>query len=517
MKKILSIFLIFIMLFGSVPVSANVSERDHNELMKYKGYGETMYEAVVEQTTFITGKYTDNKQYVSESIDKIKDYAKFWAEEPSNWLDDFKDCSGDSILKGYPCFFETAFEYGGGYMLTVGDWLKKLFNDYDVSENSVGDDLAVYDFSSYEKYFRIENNVLYVKYPYVVKISGFLDGSTMVLDAGSSLNPYVTASYNDKTGYGEYQFRVNEKKVTPYFEYGYEKTKSYVDYFNNNRNGTVSGIMNNFYKTGATMSIYLDDTELDITKPSSTPRNNNIKNINNYIQDGNLDNKQMIIPEIQPYLSCAEKGRIDLTIIGSNFYLLDGTQIPITYDGIADLNGENCELNWDKPVYKYIDNRVIQETRDGKQTDVETGEKITGEQPSGCDNVICFLSRILESISNLVTKLLDGILALFVPKDLDFVTDLFDDMQMKFNEKFDVLITVKDTITGVFEETEDNTLKDYYIELPILNNKPIELINFDYVDPFVGYAKKFVSALVGFFTIFYVYRKITGSGGVMEK
>lgn len=57
------------------------TEYDHEALMEYEGYGQAIYETIVEESMFVTGQYAKNKEYVNKSIDQIRDYAKFWWNE----------------------------------------------------------------------------------------------------------------------------------------------------------------------------------------------------------------------------------------------------------------------------------------------------------------------------------------------------------------------------------------------------------------------------------------------------
>jgi len=59
----------------------------------------------------------------------------------------------------------------------------------------------------------------------------------------------------------------------------------------------------------------------------------------------------------------------------------DGTVTVVNKDGTAQVDNVTCQLGWEKPEVKYIDDRAAIQTPDGKWQDAETGKAIVEKEP----------------------------------------------------------------------------------------------------------------------------------------
>lgn len=516
-KKTALVILIIALLSNTFTQYAYASNEpiDYNAMMQYEGYGKAMYDSVVEQTTFITGQYTNNKDYVRGSMDQIKSYADFWYNEYNDFT---SSCYQSSAMN---CLGEMV-ERGGGYVLTVGDWIKNLFSDYDVSENG---DVPEYDFSNWENYFvRESTGSIYVKQGYIVTVH--YPGGTRDLTMGTYLNYSMSGQYSsadDSSAY--YTFSVagrTTKGRTDVTSGEYRAIESLIK----SREGTVSGRINNVYYMGATLSVKKENGEEIINDSSTIIRNPSARVINEYIQDPS-NSFQIPVPKIMPVLVCSDGERINLQVSGSNFINSDGSVLQIAHDGTATIGDVSCNLDWLKPRTDYVDDKPIVTNPDGTVTDLETGE--TNKLPpssddlEGCEGVLCGIGKLLDglgsvvsSITGMIKSLLDGLVGLFVPKDLAFMTEEFNKITNKLNDKIAITDSLKEAITGVFDGGDSNPLANISINLPI-TNEPLSFGNVSFIEEGVPILRKVISAIVVLYTIAYVYRKITGRGGVMER
>lgn len=518
LKKVTVILFIVVLLFNTstiLPVSADSNQYNHSELLEYEGYGDALYEGVVKETTYFTGKYTENKQYVSDTIDEFVDYANFWKNESSH----FENYNGSYIDA-----MRDMLEMGGGYAITVGDWFKNLFNDYEnhVQESAPGGNDNI-DFSGVLGAFELYGaKSVRVKSGYTVSIT-YPNGNVYSMKALDSFAANYSGSYNDSEQYknnpdvNNYSFTLSGPATYASETYRgtYAEVKPVMDKFDAN-SLTLSGRLQNLYTIGGSLQVSKNGIEIPIIKPSGG-NDENVRTINNYIQEGGIDNKQMPIPEPIPYLACPDETILNLKINGSEFITVSGTVQKVNKDGSAPVGSQTCVLDWNVPNVSYFNDNAVIEDSEGNLKDVESGETV--QESLACSGVIdgalCFLGKIFDFLDNL----LEFITEIFIPKDSAFIDEGFNEIQTLFNEKFEPIDMITNVFISPFEEGQglSNVLKDYTISLPILGDKPIKIINFEYVDFAVPYLKKIVGASMIIYTLWYVYRKITGNGGVMEK
>lgn len=225
------------------------------------------------------------------------------------------------------------------------------------------------------------------------------------------------------------------------------------------------------------------------------------------------------IPQLKPKLSCPD---------GDKVVQIDGRGGFVYANGVP-VDSSGCTVYWQKPNVTVDD--------DGKVllTDPDTGETIdVGIKPpkdkipvedkgEGCDGVLCFLGAVTSMISDLISSilglvgdLLEGLLRLFVPDNLDFLTEEFNRVTAALQQKIGITEDLKGAIKGLFVETGTNPLNDIVIDMPAMS-EPVSFREFTFIETGVPILKRIIGAIFTLYTIFYVYRKIVGQGGIMEK
>lgn len=351
--------MIFPYLLYGVDQASAASNYNHAELMDYEGYGESMYNSIVEETTFVTGQYTDNKEYVTNSIDQIKDYAKFWWEE--------NKIEGEGVGER----LKEVFVEGAAYTLTVGDWVKKFFSDTDSKVNPPP--VSYEDF--YSPYFYVDSygGALVPRSGYTIE--GVVDGESF--GPTSYLSYYLTGMSRGDLADASLCF--GNDTCGEYQEVSNSEFSSDVDTLGRTTNlGAAIGLIS---KWGGNVIVHKDDKPLNIGTPSK-PTDNNYKKINDYIQNG-MDDKQIRVPEPKPSLTCPNGEKINLTVDGSTFLNKDGSVMLVNKDGTATVNGTSCALQWQTPEMGFIDDKAAMTDSEGNWIDMITGDLlqcvVTGE------------------------------------------------------------------------------------------------------------------------------------------
>ncbi|MGG2085403.1 hypothetical protein [Lysinibacillus pakistanensis] len=503
MKKIIISLCVFVLLFNVVsPALAAVNEPyDHKALMEYDGYGKAMYETMVDQTTFITGQYTSNKEYVKKSINQVKDYAKFW------W-DEAKELNHASL--------KDVVSAGGGYLLTIGDWFKKMFGGYEEKYHPPQIDTDVYNKfvilkeGSENEYFvdpeyemvvvtsrgefTYDSRSGYIKFGARGSWAGDIDGCTNVHKLNAQL-----------------EFSIKGVSVTPRKDF-FKNDVCDINHWSDSKPNNFGQVM--WLASMFDVQIFFKKSGVVVTPPVK-PTNDDFDRFKKYL-DEKLD--KIATPQPKPYLVCPNGSKIQMSVSGSTFLSADGTTMIVNKDGTAEVNSEICKLNWDKPAVKYIDGRAAVETPDGNWQDAETGKKIEGNGGDDDDDecgMLCSLGKLAEFVLNFFEKLLEFFIKIFIPEDMDFITKGFDELKIKFDEKLSILKTMKDFFTNLFDAEQSPAL-DYELNLPAVG-KPIKLMDMSLVAVGVPIMKKVISAVIVLYTVIHVYRKIVGDGGVMEK
>lgn len=526
LKKISISLCIAILLFNIVsPVlvtmAASKEPYDHNELLQYPGYGEAMYQTVVEETAYITGQYTENKDFVSKTIDEIKDYAQFWGNEFNEFV------KADSL--------RDAIERGGGLLLTVGDWFKKLFNDYGdeyyppEEDSSFGNGMMIVNPTCTGS--GVACHGFTVKKGYTVVISGPQGKRSYVnSDGGKFYN--VTCNYtSNKFDNMACTFNVADNSIaTKTYPTESGAMETIKKMWTGNATGRFSDVLAVASLLGA--SIHWEKTTEPGVPVKPTPLPTPYDDFRRNVQE-KVNN--IAIPEPRPYLSCPNGTKIQMSVSGSTFLGANGKAMIVNKDGTAQVDSAICQLNWDKPTVKYIDGRTVVETPGEGYKDVETGEQVVpdkkpvpgedgedgeGEDEEGEDGecgTLCALGKLTKFLLNFFEKLLDFFIKIFIPEDTDFLTNEFDKLKKVFDEKFKIVGSLEKTMSDFFVQENTNPLANLSINLPATNGQPIDVMPTTFVEQHVPTLKKVMSGFIVIMTIFYVYRKITGRGGVMEK
>lgn len=506
MKKIV---LILVLILSSLDMG-NVlaaTDYDHNELLDYPGYGEAMYESIVEQTTFISGRYTENKDYVNESINKITDYAK-------GWWNEYERISNMPPKEK----IREMVNASGGYLLTVGDFIKKIFSDGEESEiinppSEINPLDYYYIKESGKNSFSIlpGYGISYLHNDYSrYSIAGSLTASSSLR---SNRNYNVTIAMG-----GSQQILAD---VSP------DKRNEIINDYNFYISSTGIGAMDKLLSHADKLAYRIIEIQSLNPVDRISNRDNNFKTINNFLKDNPIN---IATPQPKAYLSCPDGTRINMSINGGTFLDVNGQVMQVSKDGTATVSSQICNLGWEKPTVGYIPgtDQVGITTPDGKTIDAETGERITedgeidDELEDGC-GTLCAIGKMLKglgdiakSIAGLAVKILDGLLGLFVPDNLDFLTEEFKRVTAALQEKISITEDLKSSIKGLFVDGGSNPLNELVIDLPAMSG-PISLNNFTFLDTGVPILRRIIGAIFSLYTIFYVYRKIVGKGGIMEK
>lgn len=453
LKSNFKIFLIFILIFNLFTTTSlaatNKEAYNQEELMQYPGYGKAMYETIVDETTFITGQYTDNKEFVNKSIDQIRDYGKFWWNE-QNW---------ESEAWTYDRFKEMVAK-PTGYLLTVGDWVKKLFTGYDEQYYPpVVVPEKFYDFTPYVKSIKKvdvvvdEPNMMARMYVHMDIIKDFelrfkrtetayqsffftpthnileIQGLASIADESKD-KAYIPILKLSDLGI----FTGNNEKVR--LEYYYKTpfpwrgTSSYVtskdartvalDHFTN---FVVSEFESGDVNRGLNLFInYVNTANNDMTAQIPlAPSVPSVSPIANFVKHIKENPKNVVTPQPRPYLSCPNGTKIEMSISGSTFLGIDGKAMIVNKDGTAQVDSAICNLGWDKPEVKYLEGRPAIQTPDKGWQDVETGELIIPGENGGMQ---CVENGVVVPCNDIEKP--DGSLLAYVKNAYEYATSLID-------------------------------------------------------------------------------------------
>lgn len=401
------------------------TDYNHNELLEYEGYAEAMYESIVEQTTFISGRYTENKDYVNESINEITDYAK-------GWWDEYLRISNMEPKEKIREMLNAA----GGYALTVGDFIKNLFSDKEKLEPPPPE-LDYY--SVYKTCFEYKNGEIAFNRNPGCKATVHLKNGTS-REMGLYFNG-INVSYTYTEPYRLYVYIWDTTNVG-FLPGSYNNVDSVISLYNGYKK-SFNSLWSALVQSGIRIDVEFDGKV--VQKPiGGNPRETFYK----YIKDNPV---QVVTPKPTAYLSCPDGTRINMKINGGTFLDVKGNIMSVDKNGTATIDSQICNLGWEKPKVGYIDetDQIGITTPDGEIKDVETGETIVGGGDDGFDDEIkdgcgtlCALGKLLtglgsiaKAIAAIPLKILDGLLELvkkiFIPEENFWTTNL-DGLKNKF-------------------------------------------------------------------------------------
>lgn len=379
---------------------------DHEALLQYKGYGQAMYETIVDQTSFVSGQYTDNKEYVSQSINEIRDYANFWLNEQGNLN---TACGGLNLFTSN-CLGELVVS-AGGYALTVGDVIKNLFNDYEIKSNEIP--IGMPNVSIDPSQFTLISNDKSAQ-TYVIDInSGKLKINDATYNAGRRLNLMVMAHI--ASDIKQMALYLDNYKFT-YRNYG-AFNNNYVE-FNSWRDGIyaefpTSDIVSIFnYLSAVTGASFISINNNN--EPSIPPITKPTTIINNYIKESA---PVVSIPKPKAYLTCPDDIKIEMAINGSTFLDVNGNVMNVNTDGTAEISSQVCNLGWEKQQVQYIDDTAAITDSKGNWLDVLTGELLLCVLDDNCVPAV-------PPVEEVEPEPLDNTLLLYVKNAYDYATQV---------------------------------------------------------------------------------------------
>lgn len=405
------------LIYGSTGQASAASNYNHAELMEYEGYGEKLYEATVRETTFLTGQYEENRDSVMKTIDTMGDYAKYiWNE--------YDRLTGIGQDVGFVQGFKELVSAGGGYLLTVGDWFKKLFGKYDAEEATTGGIIETDMYTQNGASYRLKD-------PYFVDMSSAGFGHFEQFIAFSNNNNDATYFVPTISSLGNYH------EVGP--EHRFETKEQMLAAKQAYRDATYSDLVSAITKfnslTGTSIRIVTaDGLDVDLM-PRRNPDFDKVYNvIKNFPPD-----QQIAIPELRPSLTCPGGEKINLAIDGSTFLGKDGSVMVVDKNGTATVNGTTCNLNWELPQMDYIDDKPAMTDKDGNWVDIVTGDflkcvvtgdckpSVPGDKVEDLDtSLIAYVKNAYEYATGVLKTATDGLKSLAAgAKDLTALFGVF--------------------------------------------------------------------------------------------
>ena len=115
-------------------------------------------------------------------------------------------------------------------------------------------------------------------------------------------------------------------------------------------------------------------------------------------------------------------------------------------------------------------------------------------------------------IADFLDSLLDKLIALIVPENLDFMSSGIDAISLKFNAKFDGFLSIATDITSMFKPIQ----KDIKAELSFDFMGAKFVPNFDALDPYVPKFRGVIALMLWFQTGWWAFRRFTGTGDVVN-
>ncbi len=482
------------------------TDYDHDRLLEYDGYAEAMYESIVEQTTFISGRYTENKDYVNESINQITDYAK-------GWWNEYERISNMPPKEKIREMINAA----GGYALTVGDFIKNLFSDKEKLEPPPPE-LDYY--SVYKTCFNFNNGEIAFNRAPGCKATVHLKNGTSK-EMGLYFNG-INVSYTYSEPYRLYVYIWDTTNVG--FLPGSYKTVDSLKPLYDGYRKSFNGVWSALVQSGIRIDVEFNGNV--VQKPIATnPRETFYK----YIKENPV---QVQTPQPTAYLSCPDGTRVNMKINGGTFLDVKGNIMSVDKNGTATVDSQICNLGWEKPKIQYIDgtDQVGISTPDNNIVDAETGETIIGggdsefddEIQDGC-GTLCALGKLLSGLGSIAKaiaaiplKILDGLFELIkkivVPPD-GFWTEQVEDIEKQFfkeeiKENIDSLKDLGGAGGGQFQD----------VSVSIMGVDNVTVIDSDSInmslDTIHGWVRGIFYPLLLFFNISMLYRLIRGSSFV---
>lgn len=122
------------------------------------------------------------------------------------------------------------------------------------------------------------------------------------------------------------------------------------------------------------------------------------------------------------------------------------------------------------------------------------------------------LTNAFDRIIDLLDGLIDTIIGLIIPKNVDFVQSGFDVIKVKFNIKFGAFLGLADSVKDTFTPTPQNFKESVSFEFMGAKFNP----DFSLIDSYVQKFRVIMSLSIWLSVVIYVFRKITGQGDLIN-
>ncbi|QGV19707.1 Hypothetical protein LCAKO_1p05 (plasmid) [Lacticaseibacillus paracasei subsp. paracasei] len=113
------------------------------------------------------------------------------------------------------------------------------------------------------------------------------------------------------------------------------------------------------------------------------------------------------------------------------------------------------------------------------------------------------VASIVKAISEIVGKLLEMLMQVFVPKDMSFITDSFEGISSKFDKKFAIFIDFGSSLKGLFSSR--HVLKDFSLSFAGAS----VVVPLSVVSTLAGQMRPLLTGLFVLLTVTGVYRRFT--------
>lgn len=355
-KLLICLLLILTLIQVPPPVLAN-EVYDHEALMEFEGYGKAVYETIAEQTMFVSGQYTNNKEYVSQTIDSLKDYAGFWWNE----AEEFGDLPKKDKLK-------EMLVNSGSFFLTVGDFVKKLFTDYE-EEVIIGE--PIHPLADYFIPDPTSPEAIKTKPGYYVLLNG---DTTKRLTYFSYCREHPYLSGNPKPHYIQYWLcGANTRYFVDYiggFETREERDAYSMEHLYNSSRDVSFFLSKIAHKPDIVLTVFQSSGDIE-QQPAAPIIDQNYTDIMQYLE---RVSPQVTKPQPKAYLSCPDDTKIEMAINGSTFLDVNGNVMNVNTDGTAEISSQICNLGWQKQQVQYIDDKAAITDSNGNWLDILTGD-----------------------------------------------------------------------------------------------------------------------------------------------
>ncbi|MGX7207679.1 hypothetical protein, partial [Enterococcus lemanii] len=153
--------------------------------------------------------------------------------------------------------------------------------------------------------------------------------------------------------------------------------------------------------------------------------------------------------------------------------------------------------------------KLLEEIVKGGFSLLETAIKTLGSLlETAINNVGSTLSKLLDFFDSL----LDKIIALLIPKNMDFLTASFEQVKLKFDVKFSGFLSLADDIKEMFQPIQKDVASELTFDFLGVEFKPEMSILDSFVPKFRGLA----ALMLWFNTGWYVFRRFTGGGDLIN-